>query len=83
MDPRRSFWIAILAYGTLSAAAFLPPATPVSAVGGVAGLRGGASGGDASLGHGRGGGPDEWNLPVFAAIGGAALYAGVTVLGAV
>jgi hypothetical protein len=83
MDPRRSFWIAILAYGTLSAAAFLPPATPVSAVGGVAGLLVAASGGYASLRPERVGGPDEWNLPVLAAIGGAALYAGVTVLGAV
>jgi hypothetical protein len=85
MGPYRSFWLAILAYGALAAAAFLSP-TPTdlpSAGGGVASLLVAASAGYALVRPGRVAGPDEWNLAVIAAIGGAALYAGVTILGAV
>ena len=80
MSPYRSFWIAILAYGALSAAAFLPPTDPVSTVGGVAGTLVAASGGYALLRPGRVSSPNEWNLAVIAAVGGAALYAGITLL---
>ena len=85
MSPYRSFWIAILAYGALSAAAFLHPAPTdlPAAGGGVAGLLVVASAGYALLRPDRVGGPDEWNLAVVAAVGGAALYAGITLLGAV
>ncbi|GGJ04505.1 hypothetical protein GCM10008995_12970 [Halobellus salinus] len=38
MCPYRSFWIAVLAYGALSAVAALPPTGPASAIGGVAGV---------------------------------------------
>jgi hypothetical protein len=83
MGPRRSFWIAILAYGTLSAASFLPPTDLPSAVGGGAGALVAASAGYALIRPGRAGGPEEWNLAVVAAVGGAVLYAIVIVLGAV
>jgi hypothetical protein len=85
MGPRRSFWIAILAYGALSTAAFLPPNPddPASIGGGLAGVLVAASAGYALLRPDRAGGPEEWNLAVVAAVGGAVLYAVVTVLGAV
>lgn len=82
MGPRRSFWTAILAYGALSAAAFLHPnpTGPVSIGGGAAGVLVAASAGYALLRPGRAGGPEEWNLAVVAAIGGVVLYVIVTVL---
>ncbi|MBB6645952.1 hypothetical protein [Halobellus ruber] len=83
MSPRRSFWIAILAYGALSAAAFLPPTDLPSTGGGIGGVLVAASAGYALLRRDRVGGPEEWNLAVLAAIVGAVLYAVVTVLGAV
>ena len=82
MGPRRSFWIAILAYGVLSTATFLPPTDLPSAVGGAAGGLVAASGGYALLRPDRAGGPDEWNLAVLAAVGGAVLYAVVVAAGA-
>jgi len=84
MGPRRSFWIAILAYGALSAAAFLPPdpSDPASVGGGIASVLVAASAGYALLRPDRAGGPEEWNLAVLAAIGGAALYAIAVVAGA-
>ena len=82
MDPRRSFWVAILAYGVLSAASFLPPTDLPSAVGGAAGGLVAASGGYALLRPDRVGGPEEWTLAVLAAIAGAALYAVIVAAGA-
>ena len=83
MDPRRTFWIAILAYGVLSAASFLPPTDLQSAVGGAAGGLVAASGGYALLRPDRVGGPGEWTLAVLAAVAGAALSAAIVVAGAV
>ncbi len=82
MDPRRTFWIAILAYGVLSAASFLPPTGLPSAVGGAAGGLVAAIGGDALLRPDRVGGPESWTLAVLAAIAGAALYAVIVAAGA-
>jgi hypothetical protein len=85
MGPRRSFWIAILAYGALSTAAFFPP-TPddlTSIGGGLAGALVAASAGYALLRPDRAGGPEEWNLAVLAAVGGAILYAVVVVAGVI
>ena len=85
MGPRRACWIAILAYGVVSAAAFLPtdPTDPASIIGGVAGVLVAASAGYALLRPDRAGGPEEWNLAVLAAVGGAVLYAAVTITEAV
>jgi hypothetical protein len=80
VSPYRSFWIAILAYGALSAAAFLPPTDLVSAGGGIASLLVAGSAGYALSRPGRVGGPEKWNLAVLAAIGGAVLYAVITVV---
>lgn len=82
MGPRRTFWVAILAYGVLSAVAFLPPTDLTSAIGGGAGVLVAASAAYALARPHRAGGPEEWNLAVLAAVGGAVLYAGATVLGA-
>ena len=85
MDPRRGFWTAILVYGMLSAANFLPAARTdfTSAVGGVAGILIAASAGYVLLRPDRVGGPDEWNLATLTAVAGAGLYAVVVLLGVV
>ena len=84
MDPRRSFWVAILGYGVLSTVGFLPSARsdPASAIGAAAGVLVAASGGYALRRPDRAGGPDEWNLVTVAAVGGAVLYAAGVVVGA-
>jgi hypothetical protein len=84
MRPYRTFWIAILAYGALSAAGFLYPipADLPSVGGGVAGLLVAASAGYALLRPDRVSGPNEWNPAVIAAVGGAALSASIAILGA-
>lgn len=78
MTPRTAFWTALLAYGVLtltSAAGALRIASPGSVASVAAGVLLVASAGYALWRPDRAGGPDEWNLVVAAAVGGAVLYA--------
>jgi len=86
MDPRRTFWLALLTYGLLSIATFAP-AAGASQPGPVAGTVGSAAlvvgAGYALVRPDRAGGPEEWNLVVVAAVAGAALFALGVLFGAV
>jgi len=78
MDPRRTFWTALLAYGALSVASVadsLGSGGPGSVAVAAGGLLVAASAGYALLRPDRAGGPEEWNLVAVAAVAGAVLFA--------
>jgi hypothetical protein len=85
VNPRTTFWAALLSYGLLStahsASTDATTSTAASLGGALAGLLVAAAAGYALARPDRAGGPDSWTLPVYAAVGGALLYAAVVAVG--